>query len=136
MESVFFRFESYDFEADLRFQDGLRGLNREGSNLLDLKLFFYNSYQQWSSASPRATPMDCGVEQPDQRTPSESENSPNQTAETEAGQLSFAEVMRLVQEGKEVPGATRLDIKATNQSPTPSQMQRRLKPWEIPSVSK
>ncbi|KAF1390132.1 hypothetical protein PFLUV_G00054930 [Perca fluviatilis] len=173
MESVFLRFESYDFEADLRFQDGLKDLNkcnksREETKLLDLKLFFYNrfvepidrsSYQQWSSASPRATPMDCGVEQQDQRrlsdsgispnqtaeteakqldqrTLSDSGISPNQTAETEAKQLSFAEVMRLVQEGKEVPGATKPDIKATNQSPTPSQMQRRLKPWEISSVSK
>uniref|UniRef100_A0A8C4NVG3 Peroxisomal membrane protein PEX14-like KPWE domain-containing protein n=1 Tax=Dicentrarchus labrax TaxID=13489 RepID=A0A8C4NVG3_DICLA len=50
---------------------------------------------------------------------------------TNSGQLSFAEVMRLVQEGKEVPGATKLDIKPTNQSPTPSQMGRILKPWEI-----
>ncbi|TDH10219.1 hypothetical protein EPR50_G00072880 [Perca flavescens] len=150
MESVFLRFESYDFEADLRFQDGLKDLNkcnnsREETKLLDLKLFFYNrfvepidrsSYQQWSSASPRATPMDCGVEQQDQRTLSDSGISPNQTAETEAKQLSFADVMRLIQEGKEVPGATKLDIKATNRSPTPSQMQRRLKPWEISSVSK
>ncbi|XP_031146304.1 uncharacterized protein LOC116043617 [Sander lucioperca] len=146
MESVFVRFESYDFEADLRFQDGLKDLNkfnnsREETKLLDLKLFFYNrfvepidrsSYQQWA----RATPMACGVEQLDQRTLSDSDVSPNQTAETEAKQLSFADVMRLVQEGKEVPGATKLDIKATNESPTPSQMQRRLKPWEISSVPK
>uniref|UniRef100_A0A8C9ZAQ6 Peroxisomal membrane protein PEX14-like KPWE domain-containing protein n=1 Tax=Sander lucioperca TaxID=283035 RepID=A0A8C9ZAQ6_SANLU len=78
--------------------------------------------------------MACGVEQLDQRTLSDSDVSPNQTAETEAKQLSFADVMRLVQEGKEVPGATKLDIKATNESPTPSQMQRRLKPWEISSL--
>ncbi|XP_078111749.1 uncharacterized protein LOC144521208 [Sander vitreus] len=150
MESVFLRFESYDFEADLRFQDGLKDFNkcnnsREETKLLDLKLFFYNrfvepidrsSYQQWGSASPRATPMASMVEQLDQRTLSDSDISPNQTAETEAKQLSFAEVMRLVQEGKEVPGATKVDIKATNDSPTPSQMQRRLKPWEISSVSK
>lgn len=95
------------------------------------------SYKQWSSASPL---KDSGVEQLDQRTPSVSEISENQTAETsaetEAKQLSFAEVMRLVQEGKEVPGATKLNIKPTNQSPTPSQMGRRLKPWETSPVSK
>lgn len=32
-----------------------------------------------------------------------------QTAEAETTQLSFAEVMRLVQEGKEVPGVKRLE---------------------------
>lgn len=85
--------------------------------------------------------MDSDVEQLDQRALSDSDSgiSKNQTAETSAEteetQLSFAEVMRLVQEGKEVPGATKLDVKPTNQSPTPSQMERILKPWEISSVS-
>ena len=58
------------------------------------------------------------------------------SAQTEVTQLSFAEVMKLVQEGKEVPGAKKLDVKPTNQSPTPSQMERRLKPWEISPDSK
>ncbi|KAM9351150.1 uncharacterized protein ABDE67_008439 [Symphorus nematophorus] len=153
MESeVFSRFDSYDFEADRRFQDGLKTLNetnRDESKLLDMKLFFYNrfvepidrsSYKRWSSASPHGTQMDC--EQLDQRTrpDSDSDVRNNKIAETsadmEATELSFAEVMRLVQEGKEVPGVKKLDIKPTNQSPTPSQMERRLKPWEISSVSK
>lgn len=147
------RFDSYDFEADRRFQDGLKVLNennRDETKLLDMKLFFYNrfvepidrtSYKQWSSASPHGTQMDSDVEQLDQRALSDSDSgiSKNQTAETSAEteetQLSFAEVMRLVQEGKEVPGATKLDVKPTNQSPTPSQMERILKPWEISSVS-
>nr|XP_030279459.1 uncharacterized protein C6orf226 homolog [Sparus aurata] len=152
MESVFSRFDSYDFEADRRFQDGLKTLNnnsREETKLLEMKLFFYNrfvepidrsSYKQWSSASPHVTQMDC--EQLCQSTCSDSDCDNiknNQTAETsaqtEATQLSFAEVMRLVQEGKEVPGVKKLDIKPTNQSPTPSQMERRSKPWEISSVS-
>lgn len=100
------------------------------------------SYKQWSSASRHETPMDRGgVEQPEQRTLSDSDSdiSKNQTAETSAGtevkQISFAEVMRLVQEGKEVPGAKKLDIKPTNQSATPSQMERILKPWETSSGS-
>lgn len=50
--------------------------------------------------------------------------------EAETTQLSFAEVMRLVQEGKEVPGVKRLEVKPSNLSPTPSQMGRVLKPWE------
>ncbi|XP_076597672.1 uncharacterized protein LOC143327291 [Chaetodon auriga] len=147
MESVFSRFDSYDFEGDRRFQDGLKTLGGSSSSgdeskLLDTKLFFYNrfvepidrsSYKQWSSASPHATQMEP-------RTLSDSDLSTRQaaetSAETEATQLSFAEVMRLVQEGKEVPGVTKVDIKPTNQSPTPSQMERILKPWEISSVSK
>ena len=99
-----------------------------------------SSYKHWSSASPQVTQMDC--EQPGQSTCSGSDCDNiknNQTAETsaqtEATQLSFTEVMRLVQEGKEVPGVKKLDIKPTNQSPTPSQMERRSKPWEISSVS-
>uniref|UniRef100_A0A3B4XL31 Peroxisomal membrane protein PEX14-like KPWE domain-containing protein n=1 Tax=Seriola lalandi dorsalis TaxID=1841481 RepID=A0A3B4XL31_SERLL len=81
--------------------------------------------------------MDCSVEQLDQATPSDSDSdvSKNQgaetSAETEVKQLSFAEVMRLIQEGREVPGTIKLDIKPSNQSPTPSQMERVLKPWEI-----
>lgn len=151
MESVFLRFHSYDFEADQRFQDGVKDLksSREETKLLDLKLFFYNrfvepidrtSYKQWSSASPHVTQVDCGAEQLDQTTLPDSEIITNQTAgasaETEVKQLSFAEVMRLVQEGKEVPGTKKLDVKPTNQSPTPSQMERRLKPWEISALSK
>ncbi|XP_078025954.1 uncharacterized protein LOC144464132 [Epinephelus lanceolatus] len=153
MESVYLRFNSYDFEADERFQGGVKGLksssSTEETKLLDLKLFFYNrfvepidriSYKQWSSASLHVTPVDCGAEQLNQRTLPDSEIITNQTAgasaETEVKQLSFAEVMRLVQEGKEVPGTKKLDVKPTNQSPTPSQMERRLKPWEISAVSK
>lgn len=58
------------------------------------------------------------------------------TTSEEGDQLSFAEVMRLVQEGKEVPGVRKLDIKPTNQSPAPSRMERIQKPWEISSASK
>uniref|UniRef100_A0A4W6EFS1 Peroxisomal membrane protein PEX14-like KPWE domain-containing protein n=1 Tax=Lates calcarifer TaxID=8187 RepID=A0A4W6EFS1_LATCA len=78
----------------------------------------------------------------EQGTPSDSDSdiSKNQaaesSAETEVKQLSFAEVMHLIQEGKEVPGAKKLDIKPSNQSPTPSQMERIRKPWELASSSK
>lgn len=97
------------------------------------------SYRQWSSASHRVTQTDC--ERLDQPSPSRSDsgvsnNLTSQTsAETQAMPLSFVEVMRLVQEGKEVPGVTKVDVEPTNQSPTPSRMERMLKPWEI-SVSK
>uniref|UniRef100_A0A1A7XLA6 Uncharacterized protein n=1 Tax=Iconisemion striatum TaxID=60296 RepID=A0A1A7XLA6_9TELE len=149
METVFSRFESYNFEADQSFVDGLTTLNKsdrsgERTELLDLKLFFYNrfvepidqhSYKIWSS-SCHVTASDVAAERQDQKTSSHSDSNicENQRTETSANtqttRLSFAEVMQLVQEGKEVPGVSKLDIKPCNQSPTPSQMQRVLKPWE------
>lgn len=47
MESVFCRFDSYDFAADQRFQDGRKTLQDTGTGneLLDMKLFFYNRYE-------------------------------------------------------------------------------------------
>uniref|UniRef100_A0A3P8U2R8 Peroxisomal membrane protein PEX14-like KPWE domain-containing protein n=1 Tax=Amphiprion percula TaxID=161767 RepID=A0A3P8U2R8_AMPPE len=63
-------------------------------------------------------------------------NQTEASAHAETQQLSFAEVMRLIQEGKEVPGVKKLDIQPSNQSPTPSQMVRILKPWETASSSK
>uniref|UniRef100_A0A3P9MYH2 Peroxisomal membrane protein PEX14-like KPWE domain-containing protein n=1 Tax=Poecilia reticulata TaxID=8081 RepID=A0A3P9MYH2_POERE len=56
--------------------------------------------------------------------------SPPSSPPASLSQLSFAEVMQLVQEGKEVPGVTEPDVQPSNQSPTPSQMQRVQKPWE------
>ncbi|XP_029282590.1 uncharacterized protein LOC115004968 [Cottoperca gobio] len=133
MEAVFLRFDSFDFEADRRFQDGLKDLkkskNSSEEKLHELKLFFYNrfvepidrhSYTHWSCASPRGTARDCDTT--DTRT--------EPSADTQQKQLSFAEVMRLVQDGQEVPGGAKLEVKPTNQNPTESQMERRLKPWE------
>lgn len=55
MESVFSRFESYDFAADQRFQDGLKTLqgSAEGDKLRDMKLFFYNRCGSWLAAHKR-----------------------------------------------------------------------------------
>ena len=58
--------------------------------------------------------------------------SRSDSEETEAKILSFKEVIRLVQAGETVPGqGTHLDITPSNHNPTPSQMERVLKPWEI-----
>ena len=60
------------------------------------------------------------------------ETSRNDSEETEAPILSFKDVIRLVQAGETVPGqGTHLDITPSNNNPTPSQMERVLKPWEI-----
>lgn len=45
MDAVFSRFDSYDFDADQRFQDGLKTLKSgDETKVLDMKLFFYNRY--------------------------------------------------------------------------------------------
>lgn len=138
MESVFSRFDSYNFEADERFVDGLKTVScRDLTELLNLKLFFYNrfvepieqqSYKRWISSS-------CNQQQDLtlQSQPVFKDQTTETTGDTETKQLSFAEVMQLVQEGKEVPGVVKPDIQPSNRSPTPSRMQRVQKPWETTS---
>lgn len=89
-----------------------------------------SSYKQWSSDPPDQSSL------PDSDIEAGNNRATDTSTETEATQLSFAEVMRLVQEGKVVPGVRKLDVKPTNQSATPSQMERILKPWEISSAPK
>lgn len=92
------------------------------------------SYKQWTSDSPQVNHTDD--EQQDQSSLLDcldgvgDKQTAESYAEAETTQLSFAEVMRLVQEGKEVPGVKRLEVKPSNQTPTPSQMGRVVKPWE------
>lgn len=45
MESVYDRFNSYDFEGDDNFQRGLRNIHESAAeNMLTLKLFYYNRF--------------------------------------------------------------------------------------------
>lgn len=82
-------------------------------------------YKAWSNSASRVVPPS--------RSDSEGETT-EKSEESQVKSLSFAEVMRLVQEGKDVPGVTKVDIQAINQSATPSQMERIRKPWEVASV--
>ncbi|XP_017577920.1 uncharacterized protein LOC108442406 [Pygocentrus nattereri] len=152
MDSPYRRFNSYDFESDARFQDGLKKVPNKDS--LELKIFYYNrfiepvdliGFQEWrdgqqdlqtASSGDTTVTMDtscvkdnlwqgsnsCGSEE---RTQSNKELVPEQ-----GGPLSFAEVFRMIQAGEEIPGLQKLDIKPSNQQPTVSQMLRKLKPWE------
>lgn len=45
--------------------------------------------------------------------------------------MSFSEVLHLVQSGENIPGLQKMNITATEGTPTPSQMARKPKPWEI-----
>lgn len=45
MESVYDRFNSYDFESDANFQRGLRNIREKAvEHMLKLKLFYYNRF--------------------------------------------------------------------------------------------
>ncbi|MCI4380861.1 hypothetical protein PGIGA_G00244920 [Pangasianodon gigas] len=147
MESLYRRFDSYDFNSDARFQEGLKKVNTAASkeDLLNLKIFFYNrfvepihlsGYQEWCALPDRSHQVademsrvqgDFGTSDSEKvilpRTDMEAETAQNV-------QLSFAEVFRMIQAGEEIPGLVKLDIKPCNQPPTSSHMTRKLKPWE------
>ncbi|KAH0622799.1 hypothetical protein JD844_025481 [Phrynosoma platyrhinos] len=57
------------------------------------------------------------------------ESSPGQPRVLDTS-MSFSEIFRLVQTGQDIPGLQKLNITATNRSPTPSQMAPKPKPWE------
>ncbi|KAL4630652.1 hypothetical protein GN956_G15935 [Arapaima gigas] len=159
MESVYRRFESFDFDANTAFRCGLRAARVSGENrdeLLKMKIFFYNrfvepitlkGYQHWlfsqrSHGDTVLQPGDgCGQLVTDSQEgilgPGESGLIPGQQpahAELEprapAAPLSFAEILRLIQAGEEIPGLEHPEVQPCHMPPTTSSMNRRPKPWE------
>ncbi|KAK3539931.1 hypothetical protein QTP70_019564 [Hemibagrus guttatus] len=147
MESLYRRFDSYDFSSDARFQDGLKKINTPASkdDLLKLKIFFYNrfvepihlsGYKEWCALPDRSHQVAEEMRRvQDDTGTSDSEKVILSQIDMEADlaqntQLSFAEVFRMIQAGEEIPGLQKLDIKPCNRLPTSSQMTRKLKPWE------
>nr|XP_025846996.1 uncharacterized protein C6orf226 homolog [Vulpes vulpes] len=51
-------------------------------------------------------------------------------AESASASVSLAQLVQLVQQGRELPGLERRHIAATHGEPTASQLPRRPKPWE------
>ncbi|PVD23396.1 hypothetical protein C0Q70_16665 [Pomacea canaliculata] len=45
-------------------------------------------------------------------------------------ELSFAEIVKCIQKGRTIPGIMSLEVVASDQSPTPSNLRRSRKPWE------
>ncbi|KAK1801308.1 hypothetical protein P4O66_022980 [Electrophorus voltai] len=153
MDSVFSRFDSYDFDNDVRFQEGLKKVNilETNKDVLKLKIFFYNrfveaidliGFQEWSAGHRSDQSVMCDVEadaisvkdrfaQSDEiRASGERPQSETKLDAAQFVPLSFAEVFRMIQTGEEIPGLLNLDIKPCNQLPTVSHMSRKLKPWE------
>uniref|UniRef100_A0A8C5SWA7 Peroxisomal membrane protein PEX14-like KPWE domain-containing protein n=1 Tax=Laticauda laticaudata TaxID=8630 RepID=A0A8C5SWA7_LATLA len=57
-------------------------------------------------------------------------NSPADPPPAPDTSVSFSEMLHLIQTGQDIPGLQKLNISATNGSPTPSQMTQKPKPWE------
>ncbi|KAG8123142.1 hypothetical protein E2320_018615 [Naja naja] len=60
----------------------------------------------------------------------EGQNSPADPPPAPDTSVSFSEMLHLIQTGQDIPGLQKLNISATNGSPTPSQMTQKPKPWE------
>lgn len=60
----------------------------------------------------------------------EGQNSPADPPPAPDTSASFSEILHLIQSGQDIPGLQKLNISATNGSPTPSQMTQKPKPWE------
>ncbi|KAK7100997.1 hypothetical protein V1264_023851 [Littorina saxatilis] len=63
----------------------------------------------------------------------EAENSYNSRRSAVSDQneeLSFADIVELVQSGKPIPGLAQVEVVPTNEAPTPSLIPRTKKPWE------
>lgn len=150
METVYERFNSYDFQNDGRFQEGLKNIQDTigSQEMLRMKIFYYNrfvelldldSYKQWTnrhSKTPFSEKTECLFRYVDD---DQQDSASRHLQLDSAGQcqiegsdttLSFAEVFRLIQAGEEVPGLRSLNVTPTRQTPTVSQMPRRHKPWE------
>uniref|UniRef100_A0A4X2K8X0 Peroxisomal membrane protein PEX14-like KPWE domain-containing protein n=1 Tax=Vombatus ursinus TaxID=29139 RepID=A0A4X2K8X0_VOMUR len=56
--------------------------------------------------------------------------SPEPKAPEPSRAVSFSEILRLVQQGQDIPGLEKLHITATCREPTASRIPRRPKPWE------
>uniref|UniRef100_A0A8D2LFR4 Peroxisomal membrane protein PEX14-like KPWE domain-containing protein n=1 Tax=Varanus komodoensis TaxID=61221 RepID=A0A8D2LFR4_VARKO len=59
------------------------------------------------------------------------QEGPAQQPHDPSPSLPFSEIFRLVQAGQDIPGLQKLNITATNGSPTPSQMTRKPKTWHL-----
>ncbi|XP_048661286.1 uncharacterized protein C6orf226 homolog [Marmota marmota marmota] len=55
---------------------------------------------------------------------------PRQPAEAAPASVTLAQLLYLVQNGRELPGLEKRHITATHGDPTASQLPRRPKPWE------
>ncbi|XP_059557644.1 uncharacterized protein C6orf226 homolog [Myotis daubentonii] len=56
-------------------------------------------------------------------------------AESAPASVTLAQLLQLVQQGRELPGLEKRQIAATHGEPTASRLPRRPKPWEAPGAA-
>ncbi|KAI9178986.1 hypothetical protein H9P43_005648 [Blastocladiella emersonii ATCC 22665] len=118
-------FESYDFAGDATFQAGLKSILAGVADPADhpaatdkARRFYYARLTAAAAASaPAPAPAPASPE-------------PTAAATEPAYPASFAEIVRLVSEGKPVPGVREIPDKLNDAAPTPATLAPRRKPWE------
>jgi len=61
---------------------------------------------------------------------SKDETSPVADGDSPDISLTFSDVIKLIQNGKPIPGIKKIDIQPTETDPSPSVLERKAKPWE------
>ncbi|KAK6188599.1 hypothetical protein SNE40_004744 [Patella caerulea] len=146
----FISFQNYDFTNDVKFQEGWRSISSKltveniEKDLKKAKLFYFRKnigpidpekYEIWLKSSSQ-TQGETETEwlQSDAESIQNADktglanNTENRIADSD--NLSFGEIVTLIQAGQTIPGVKMVDVHPTNSSPTPSNLQPRNKPWQ------
>ncbi|KAG0056746.1 hypothetical protein BGZ83_003715 [Gryganskiella cystojenkinii] len=152
-QSVFERFELYDFDNDATFQSGLKSIiannqtksAQEQEDAIRNARYFYFSrfvqnfdlkdYQAWSAqrsggTAASASPATTTIEEPN---PQEQEQTSSSTASTSADPSypkSFQEICELIASGKPIPGIRQIPNNLAEGTPSEAKLAPKLKPWE------
>ncbi|KAI9468590.1 hypothetical protein LPJ78_001676 [Coemansia sp. RSA 989] len=112
MESVFQQFDSYDFDNDKEFQDGLQKLSEISKPDMEAAKAFY--------FSRKVSPID--ITEYTKWKAKQLQEAPHS--------LSFAEVVQMIASGQEIPGIRDIPDKLNQEQPSESKISAPPKPWE------
>ncbi|KAJ1643231.1 hypothetical protein J3B02_000311 [Coemansia erecta] len=112
----FTSFEAYDFDSDATFQKGLDSIpDNTNPQVLDrAKLFYYSQ----------------AVEAIDQQQYTLWKQTRDDKRAFTPPSVPFAEVVRMISQGEQVPGIRRIPEKLNEQTPSISTLKAPPKPWE------
>ncbi|KAJ2449641.1 hypothetical protein EV183_004783 [Coemansia sp. RSA 2336] len=111
MDAIFQQFDSYDFDNDKEFQDGLQKLSEISKPDMDAAKAFY--------FSRKVSPIDVAEYTKWKAKQKEAPHS-----------LSFAEVVQMIAAGQEIPGIQEIPDKLNQEQPSESKLSAPPKPWE------
>ncbi|KAJ3023245.1 hypothetical protein HKX48_003849 [Thoreauomyces humboldtii] len=139
---TFKQFETYPWESDERFQQGLKSIAEDADAKEQAKFFYFsrfvqpidrNGYLAWikkQTAVPSA--ISLPTEDGSARTSTEEESEPGSGPGDDAAQYprSFQEICEMVAKGELVPGIKQIPDTLNEQAPSASALNPRKKPWE------